>query len=245
MFRFIERKFLQLVGPMIESPPAFFRRLYWRGLFKIREEEGSRSIYLTFDDGPIPESTPWVLDVLDRFGIKATFFMVGDNVRKYPGLYEEVLRRGHRVGNHTMHHLQGAHVTTRRFVDDVAEAARYIDSDLFRPPHGWMRFRQTSKVNRYYRIVMHDIVTRDYSSYLSASDVVANVKKYAAPGSIIVFHDSLKSLPRIRESLPICLEWLISQGYEFRLIPHKEEPLEKDTHRKVSVFNRKKPGCEP
>ena len=98
----------------IECPPKLFRKLYYRGVFRIKEPDGARAIYLTFDDGPIPESTPWVLDTLDRFGIKATFFMVGDNVRRNPELYEEVVRRGHRVGNHTMHHLRGSRVTTRQ-----------------------------------------------------------------------------------------------------------------------------------
>ena len=223
-----ERKFLQIVGPLIECPPTFFRRVYWRGLFKIKEPGDARTVYLTIDDGPIPESTPWLLDTLDRYGVKATFFMVGDNVRKYPELFAEVKRRGHRVGNHTMHHLRGSRVTTRKFMRDVAEADALIGSDLFRPPHGWMRFGQTTLVNRKHRIVMYDIVTRDYSCYLSAQDVIDNVKKYVQPGSIIVFHDSVKSRPRIRESLPQCIEWLLEQGYEFRLIPHRDVPVEKD-----------------
>ena len=140
----------------IECPPKLFRKLYYRGVFRIKEPDGARAIYLTFDDGPIPESTPWVLDTLDRFGIKATFFMVGDNVRRNPELYEEVVRRGHRVGNHTMHHLRGSRVTTRRLVKDVKEAANYIDSTLFRPPHGWMRTGQTELIHRKYRIIMFD-----------------------------------------------------------------------------------------
>ena len=207
----------------IECPPKLFRKLYYRGVFRIKEPDGARAIYITFDDGPIPESTPWVLDTLDRFGIKATFFMVGDNVRRNPELYEEVVRRGHRVGNHTMHHLRGSRVTTRRLVKDVKEAANYIDSTLFRPPHGWMRTGQTELIHRKYRIIMFDLVTRDYSSLLTAADVVENVKKYARPGSIIVFHDSLKSLPRIREALPESLQWLLDQGYEFRLLEPKKK----------------------
>lgn len=207
----------------IESPPKLFRKLYYRGLFRVKEPDGARTVYLTFDDGPIPESTPWVLDTLDRYGVKATFFMVGDNVRKHPGLYEEVRRRGHAVGNHTMHHLRGSRVTTRKLVNDVREAAQYIDSTLFRPPHGWMRSAQTEIIRRKFRIVMFDLVTRDYSSLLTADDVVKNVKHYARPGSIIVFHDSLKSLPRIREALPRSIEWLLEQGYEFRLLQPKKQ----------------------
>ena len=202
----------------IECPPKLFRKLYYRGVFRIKEPDGARAIYLTFDDGPIPESTPWVLDTLDRFGIKATFFMVGDNVRKHPEVYEEVVRRGHRIGNHTMHHVSGFRLTRRSYLRDVAEARQYIDSDLFRPPHGWLRPRQTWALHEQFRVVMFDLVTRDYSKWMRAQDVVRNVKLFARDGSVIVFHDSLKSWPRLQEALPKALEWLIAQGYEFRLL---------------------------
>lgn len=215
----IEKAFLRIVGPWIESPPKFFRATFWHGIFRIPDPEGRKTVYLTFDDGPIPESTPWVLDTLDRYGIKATFFMVGDNVRKYPELYQEVLRRGHRVGNHTMHHLDGAKTLTRRYVYDTMLASRYIDSDLLRPPHGWMRFAMKELLSKTFKIVMYDVVTRDYSKYLDAAQVFRNVCKYSRPGSIIVFHDSVKSLPRLGEALPKSIEWLRDQGYEFRTIP--------------------------
>lgn len=188
------------------------------GIFRIPPEKGDRTVYLTFDDGPIPEVTPWVLNVLDRYGIKATFFMVGDNVRKYPEIYEEVIRRGHVVGNHTMHHLQGAKVTARRYMRDVREADERIGSHLFRPPHGWLRPRQARALAKKYKIVMYDLVTRDYSRRLTASDVVANVRKYARPGSIIVFHDSLKSRDKLETALPESIEWLIGEGYGFGVL---------------------------
>jgi len=186
------------------------------GLFRRREEGHPNAVYLTFDDGPIPEVTPWVLDLLDRYGIKATFFMVGDNVRKYPELYEEVIRRGHSVGNHTMHHVQGLRLRLKSYLRDVAEARQYIKSDLFRPPHGWLRPRQTWALHEQFRVVMFDLVTRDYSKRLTADQVVANVKRYARPGSVIVFHDSIKSWPRLQRALPESLDWLLSKGYEFR-----------------------------
>lgn len=214
-------------GKWIEQPPALFRRLYLHGVFRVREPDGAKTIYLTFDDGPIPETTPWVLDTLDRYGVKATFFMVGDNVRKNPGLYEEVRRRGHAVGNHTMQHLRGSRVLTSRFVEDVNEAAKWIDSTLFRPPHGWMRFSQTELINRNFRIIMFDLVTRDYSSLLTPAEVFDNVRRYARPGAIIVFHDSLKSEPRLREALPRSIEWLLSQGYEFRMLEGKKKKKRK------------------
>lgn len=218
----IEKWFLRLVGPWIESPPNFFRRTFLKGIFRIKDEDGAKAVYLTFDDGPIPESTPWILDTLDRYGVKATFFMVGDNVRKYPELYAEILRRGHRAGNHTMHHLNGSGEWTSRYVKDVEEASRYIESDLLRPPHGWMRFSQKELLSRHYRIIMYDLVTRDYSKYVDAEMVFRNVKRYSRPGSIIVFHDSLKSRDKLETALPRSIEWLLSEGYEFRLVPGKE-----------------------
>lgn len=203
---------------LIERPPICFRLTVPGGLFRRHEPGHQHAVYLTFDDGPIPEVTPWVLDVLDRYDIKATFFMVGDNVRKHPDVYEEVVRRGHRIGNHTMHHVSGFRLTRRSYLRDVAEARQYIDSDLFRPPHGWLRPRQTWALHEQFRVVMFDLVTRDYSKWMRAQDVVRNVKLFARDGSVIVFHDSLKSWPRLQEALPKALEWLIAQGYEFRLL---------------------------
>ncbi|MDE5807199.1 MAG: polysaccharide deacetylase family protein [Muribaculaceae bacterium] len=202
---------------LIEQPPKIFRVLNPGGIFRI-PPGGDRSVYLTFDDGPIPEATPWVLDQLDRYGIKATFFMVGDNVRKYPHIYEEVKRRGHRIGNHTMHHIQGAHTSTRAYLRDVAEADRLIGSDLFRPPHGWLRPRQARILSGRYRIIMYDLVTRDYSKRIDAERVVENVKRYVRPGSIIVFHDSLKSREKLETALPEAIAWLLREGYSFKLL---------------------------
>lgn len=204
---------------LIERPPRLFRCLVPGGLFRVKMEQrkGEKMVYLTFDDGPIPRVTPWVLDVLDRYGVKATFFMVGDNARRNPALMEEVRRRGHEVGNHTMHHLQGAKVTTMRYLRDVHEASELLQTNLFRPPHGWLRPRQARALRRRYRLVMYDLVTRDYSRRMDAIGVLANVKRYTRAGSIIVFHDSLKSEAKLRTALPAALEWLKAQGYRFGL----------------------------
>jgi peptidoglycan/xylan/chitin deacetylase (PgdA/CDA1 family) len=204
---------------LIERPPRIFRIFFRSSLFRIKGE--GRSIYLTFDDGPIPEVTPWVLDTLDRYNIKATFFMVGDNARRHPELVEEVRRRGHAIGNHTMHHLQGSHVTTRRYLRDIEEANVLLDTKLFRPPHGWMRLRQARALKHRFTLVMYDLVTRDYSWRLTPEQVLENVKRYARPGAIVVFHDSLKSWDRISQMLPSALEWLLQQGYEFKVLEHK------------------------
>lgn len=206
---------------LIERPPQLFRLLFRKALFRLPAKSGKR-VCLTFDDGPIPEVTPWVLDVLDRYGIKATFFMVGDNVRRYPELCAEVKRRGHATGNHTMHHLQGSKCTTRRYMKDVMEAHALIGSDLFRPPHGWLRPAQARGLRKRFALIMYDLVTRDYSRRLTSADVVENVKRYARPGSIIVFHDSLKSWPRLQEALPASIEWLLQEGYDFQILKRDE-----------------------
>lgn len=203
---------------LIEQPPLLYRLLFPEAIWRINRRH-RRVVYLTFDDGPVPEQTPWVLDVLDRYGIKATFFMVGDNVRRHPELLEEVRRRGHSIGNHSMHHLQGMKTTSRRYMRDITEAASLIDSTLFRPPHGIMRWKQARQLKAHYNIIMYDLVSRDYSKKLTPERVFENVRRYARNGSIIVFHDSVKASRNMRTALPRAIEWLISQGYEFEPIP--------------------------
>ena len=203
---------------LIERPPLLYRLLFPEAIWRFKHRN-RRVVYLTFDDGPIPEQTPWVLDLLDRYGIRATFFMVGDNVRRHPELLEEVSRRGHSVGNHTMHHLQGMKVTSRRYMRDITEADALIDTTLFRPPHGIMRWAQAKAIKDHYNIIMYDLVTRDYSRKLNPEQVLNNVKRFARNGSIIVFHDSIKAAPNMRVALPKAIEWLLSQGYEFEPLP--------------------------
>lgn len=204
---------------LIEQPPLFYRLLFPEAWWRIKHRRGRRVVYLTFDDGPIPEQTPWVLDMLDRYGIRATFFMVGDNVRRHPELLEEVRRRGHSYGNHTMHHLQGMKTRTSRYLADIEEADALIGSHLFRPPHGLLRWKQAHRLKRDYNIVMYDLVTRDYSRKLDGEQVLDNVRRYARNGSIIVFHDSLKASANMRYALPRAIEWLLSEGYEFHALP--------------------------
>jgi len=201
---------------LIERAPELYRNLYrgshWR--FNI----DAKTVYLTFDDGPIPEITPWVLDLLDKYDIKATFFCVGDNVRKYPDVFQNIQDRGHKTGNHTFHHLQGLKTDLQSYLSDVKEADQWIHSKLFRPPHGHMRLSQFHALKNQYKIIMWDVVTRDYSHLMTAEQVFEAVKKYTRNGSIIVFHDSLKSGARMKESLPKSIEWLLEQGYSFGLI---------------------------
>ncbi|MGM9804317.1 MAG: polysaccharide deacetylase family protein [Muribaculaceae bacterium] len=201
----------------VEQPPLLYRMLFPECAWRINKKR--KCVYLTFDDGPIPEVTPWVLDVLDRYGVKATFFMVGDNVARHPELLEEVLRRGHSVGNHTMNHLQGRKVSTEVYLDNIERANALIHTNLFRPPHGLMRFAQSKAVRANYTVIMYDVVTRDYARNIDGEGVFANVKRYARKGSIIVFHDSLKAEKNMKYALPKAIEWLKENGYEFESIP--------------------------
>ncbi|MDR1918307.1 MAG: polysaccharide deacetylase family protein [Tannerellaceae bacterium] len=205
----------------IEQPPILYRALFPGAVWRIPARE--KCVYLTFDDGPVPGITPWVLDTLDTYGVKATFFCVGDNVRKYPGIYRMLIDRGHRTGNHTYNHIQGVRYLTSHYLDNVEKARACIDSDLFRPPHGHMRLPQIWRLRRSYRIIMWDVVTRDYSPRMTPTEVFHVVKKYARNGSFIVFHDSLKAEKNMKEALPLSIEWLLAEGYEFK-IPNPNQP---------------------
>ena len=200
---------------IIEQPARWLRWQYPKAIWRMNPEE--HSVYLTFDDGPIPESTPFILKTLDDFGIKATFFMVGDNVRKHPDLYKQIIDAGHQVGNHTYNHIGAFKHWAITYAVNTEKANKLIKAHLFRPPHGWMRHSEYWWLGKYYKIIMWDLVTRDYSKWLTADDVLNNVKKYSRNGSIITFHDSLKSIDKLRYALPASIKWLKEQGYEFKI----------------------------
>jgi len=192
---------------------ALFPGLVWR----MPGEEPS--IYLTFDDGPIPEVTPWVLDTLEDFGAKATFFCVGDNVRKYPEIFQDVLDRGHSIGNHTHNHLSGWKTENITYFHNIRHCARLVHSGLFRPPYGKLKRRQAQFLQRHYAIVMWDVLSGDFDPELSGADVAQNVIQHAGPGSIVVFHDSIKTEEKLRYALPLVLEHFAAQGYVFKALP--------------------------
>lgn len=199
----------------IEQVPGFVRNLFPKALWRMNPNE--KAVYLTFDDGPIPVVTPWVVELLGHYDIKATFFMVGDNVRKHPKEYKLVVDAGHIVGNHTFNHLKGLSTDTREYIENVEKADALIHSNLFRPPHGMLRRSQYKELSKRYQFVMWDLVTRDYSKRMNGEEVLANVKKYVRNGSIITFHDSLRSEENLKYALPRAIEWLLEQGYEFKL----------------------------
>lgn len=180
-----------------------------------RLNDGKPSVYLTFDDGPIPESTLWLLKTLEKFDAKATFFMVADNARRYPHLHEAVVKAGHAVGNHTFHHKPPFRQSTEEMMADVGLADEILQSRLFRPPHGLMLRRQQKALsNAGYRIVMFDLNTLDYRADRTPSQILDSVSRNVRPGCIINFHDSLKSIGKLKEALPQILTLLRDRGYD-------------------------------
>jgi peptidoglycan/xylan/chitin deacetylase (PgdA/CDA1 family) len=204
--------------------PWWLKKLYPRCIWDIAVKE--KIIYLTFDDGPHPVVTPFVLDTLKQYNAKATFFCIGKNVVAHADIYRRVLDEGHRVGNHTFNHLNGWKVSDELYLKNILEAGRYIDSSLFRPPYGKItRFQvklltgiRNSPVNSNFKIIMWDVLSGDFDVSLSAETCSLNVIKNAAPGSVVVFHDSEKAFPRLKEALPKALQYLSEKGYKFEAI---------------------------
>jgi peptidoglycan-N-acetylglucosamine deacetylase len=200
---------------LVARPPYLLRKLYPKCIWRMPSSENK--IYLTFDDGPVPEVTPWVLDVLDRHGIKATFFCVGENVKKYPDLYKEIVRRGHTTANHTFNHIKGLSTSNEDYFQNVERCREEVSSDLFRPPYGQIKPSQQNFLSKNYRIIMWDVLSYDYSSAISPEKCLENVMRNTRRGSIIVFHDSLKAMPNLEFALPKALEGLKEKSYEFAL----------------------------
>ena len=203
-----------------------FQRLYPYGIFRT-----GKAVFLTFDDGPIPEVTPKVLEILDRYQVKATFFMVGENIDKHPEVFAQVVAAGHSIGNHTYNHLKGWKYSKEEYLENVAkweEAAKnkfsifnfqFSISNLFRPPYGKATLRQRRALHRMgYRLIYWDILTRDYNPSRTPEAMLAQIKRQTRPGSIINFHDSVKSNERMLKVLPQAIEWLQKEGYELRAL---------------------------
>ena len=183
-------------------------------------------IYFTFDDGPHPVATPFVLETLQQYQAKATFFCIGKNVAEHPEIYRSILDAGHMVGNHTFNHLNGWKVRDEQYVKNILEAGKYIDSGLFRPPYGRITRFQVKLItgiknapgSNNFRVIMWDVLSGDFDNSLSGEDCAFNVIKHAAPGSIVVFHDSEKAFPRIKTALPMIMEHLSKKNYRFEAI---------------------------
>ena len=211
-------------APTVQLPDCF-TRLFQQAVWRFPENE--KVIYLTFDDGPVPEVTPWVLDILKEENISASFFCVGENVQKNPAVFSRILEEGHSVGNHTYNHLQGLKTANKLFFENIHKAEKYIPSDLFRPPHGWMRPSQYKVLSKRFQIIMWDVISNDYNSNLTAEKIIRNVTDYVRPGSIITFHDSVKAWKNLEKTLPHCISLLKKEGYTFKAIPYKKHTYKK------------------
>lgn len=181
------------------------------------------AVYLTFDDGPHPTITPWVLDELKKAGVSASFFCIGKNVKQYPEIYQRILDEGHAVGNHTQHHLNGWTTSEEDYLKDVALAAKYIDSNLFRPPYGRLRSRQAKGIPKAMnkpeaRIIMWDVLSADFDPSFSPQQCLSHVTDNTKAGSIIVFHDSEKAYENLFYVLPAAIGFLRSEGYILKKI---------------------------
>ncbi|MCB0569297.1 MAG: polysaccharide deacetylase family protein [Phaeodactylibacter sp.] len=200
--------------------PQFIQNLFPNYTWRIPTQE--KVLYLTFDDGPIPEVTPWVLEQLEQYDAQATFFCVGDNIRKHPDVFRQVIEKGHAVGNHTYNHLNGWLSENIPYYHNVRHCANLAHSVLFRPPYGKLKPKQAQFLQRHYRIVMWDVLSGDFDPRLSEEQCLSNVVNNAEPGSIIVFHDSLKAEEKLRYVLPRVLEHFAMEGYQFGKLNEKE-----------------------
>ena len=175
-------------------------------------------IYLTFDDGPTPGVTEWILQTLDRYDAKATFFVLGKNVEMYPSLYQKIIDAGHKVGNHTYSHQKGWSMSLERYIEDIDFAGDIVHSELFRPPYARVTASQMRAVAQRYKIVMWDIVSRDYNRALSPQRCLDNVTKHLTAGSIVVFHDSEKAFKNMSYALPRTLKRVQEMGLKCKII---------------------------
>lgn len=198
--------------------PGWLRKLYPSGAWKIQTDR--KVLYLTFDDGPHAAATPFALEQLRKYHARATFFCIGKNVIAEPDVYKSILTGGHRVGNHTMNHLNGWKTPDKLYLADIERARALIDSDLFRPPYGRISAFQIKNLTQIlkYKLIMWDVLSGDFDPAVDGKKAAEKVIKKAGPGSIIVFHDSAKSYKKIQEALPEVLAYFSDKGYSFETI---------------------------
>lgn len=200
--------------------PKFLQQIFPDLVWKM--ETSQKEIYLSFDDGPIPETTPWILTQLEQFDARASFFCVGHNIDKYPELYTRMIHEGHTVGSHSYNHLSGWGTENLEYLLNVRKGAHAAGSRLYRPPYGRMKPSQIRILKHHYKIIMWDVLSGDFDPDLSAEDCYRNVIRNTAAGSIVVFHDSLKSKTKLKFVLPRVLEHFSTKGFRFKALNERE-----------------------
>lgn len=203
-----------------------------------RIHTSKKEIFLTFDDGPIPESTETTLKILEEFDAKATFFCVGDNVKKYPALFEKIISSGHSVGNHTFNHLNGWRTTYDFYLKNIQKGTQYIESNLFRPPYGRMNSRHIPEIRKDYFIILWSVLSGDFDIKLSPERCLTNVIQHTRSGSIVVFHDNIKAIKRAHYALPRMLKYFTERGYTFKAL--NTEIVQNTLERNILNFAEKK-----
>ncbi|WP_339875887.1 polysaccharide deacetylase family protein [Olleya marilimosa] len=200
--------------------PKLIQRLFPKYIWK--KASLTKTIYLTFDDGPTPKITQWTLDILKKYNAKATFFCIGDNIKKYPELFKSVYNDGHTIGNHTFNHLKGWRTDTNSYLKNTEKTQQLITSNskqLFRPPFGKIKRKQAKQlIKRGYKIVMWSVISYDWEVKVTPEQCLENVIKNSVSGSIIVFHDSIKASKNMQYALPKVLEHFSSKGYQFKAL---------------------------
>lgn len=198
--------------------PWVFKKIYSAGIWEIPGQ--TKALYLTFDDGPHPEATPFVLEELKKYNAKATFFCIGKNVEQQNHLYSQILNEGHTAGNHSYSHLNGWKTNDRDYFEDIVKAKKYIDSNLFRPPYGKISKLQMKHLIEDFgmKIIMWSVLSADFDTRITPEQCLKNVSLNVKPGSIIVFHDSEKAYSRMKYTLPRILKLYSEMGYSFEKI---------------------------
>jgi peptidoglycan/xylan/chitin deacetylase (PgdA/CDA1 family) len=203
MFRFVK-------------PPKILRNFYKKLIWSFPSTE--KIIYLTFDDGPIPEVTPFVLEQLKQYNAKATFFCIGENIEKHPDIFKQIKEEGHTTGNHTFHHLNGWDVNDQIYFESVERARAFVGTKFFRPPYGRIKKSQIALLESRYSIIMWDVLSYDFDKKVSPEKCFSNVSQNTKEGSIVLFHDSIKAQENLYYTLPKTLEYFSKKGFEFRAV---------------------------
>jgi peptidoglycan-N-acetylglucosamine deacetylase len=203
--------------------PKIIKRIFYNQVWDIPNNENK--IFLTFDDGPTPEITDWVLNVLKKENVKATFFCIGNNIEKHPAIFNRIINEKHAIGNHTYNHLKGWKTVTKTYLENVflcesiSKKQTTDNNKLFRPPYGKIKLSQSISLRKKgYKIIMWDVLTKDYDTSISKEKCLENATKNTTSGSIIVFHDSIKAYPNLEYTLPKTIQLLKERGFVFDVI---------------------------